>query len=299
MIPASSRWFTASSIAPSAGHPLLPHRGFTQLATLGLLDTSPLGQACRKVVRFQKESDCVGNAQRIQWSLQAELIAQNLLHRPQAMTRLPWSKLQQWMFGSCNRRVEMARKVPRLVELNERHGPLMLVLHGALPAGDGAQIYPNHHALVLLATWRNGGRQFGLLIDGNDQQRNASIAAIKAWQIAHDDARPLDELSPQDLQRISEDTRQQADTAQEPILDTFQFAYRLVDLGAMLERAQTHYQAALQRAQDVLLEPVEPYPNSVAYDPECLLRTPLLSADLLDSLNAAIEQDASLVEPEC
>lgn len=299
MIPAAPRWFTHSSTALSAGHPCPPHRGFTQLAILRLLDATPVGQASRQTIRFQQDCDCVSNTQRMQEDLQAALMAQGVLQRPESIERLPWAKLQQWMFGAANRRVELAKESRRLIELNARHGPLALVLHGAIPQGQGEGVYQNHHAVVLLATWCCGDRPLGLLLDGNDRQQNPAIEAIRAWQRASGDQRPLQELGPQDLEQINDALAAQQVDASDASLDLFQFAYRVVDLDTMLQRAQAHYQAALQSAQGALLEPVEPYPNSVSYDPGCLLRTALLSPTLVESLNAAIEQDACLVEPEC
>lgn len=204
MIPAAPRWFTHSSTALSAGHPCPPHRGFTQLAILRLLDATPVGQASRQTIRFQQDCDCVSNTQRMQEDLQAALMAQGILQRPESIERLPWAKLQQWMFGAANRRVELAKESRRLIELNARHGPLALVLHGAIPQGQGEGVYQNHHAVVLLATWCCGDRPLGLLLDGNDRQQNPAIEAIRAWQRASGDQRPLQELGPQDLEQIND-----------------------------------------------------------------------------------------------
>lgn len=224
-------------------------RQFVTHEVLRLIRRTAVGLASVKAFRFQTPSDCVNNSRAMREALVNSLMEQGLLSGP-APNEEKWNQtLCRWL-GLARPAVE--RTLPsaeQLMRLNQRHGPLVLTLHGALPPGQGDDRYTKHHAVVLVASFDADGTRVGILLDGNDLQHNPAIDRIAQWLATQEHATDLSQLTLEDLERINS-TPITADLTQgedgTPDTDALQAAFRLVDLDALVARAEQRF---LQKGQ--------------------------------------------------
>lgn len=275
---------------PSSAWARLPApqtRQFVTHEVLRLIRRTAVGQASVKAFRFQTPSDCVNNSRAMREALVNSLMEQGLLTGP-TPNEEKWNQtLCRWL-GLARPTVE--RTLPsaeQLMRLNQHHGPLVLTLHGALPPGQGDDRYTKHHAVVLIASFEVDGARVGILLDGNDLQRNPAIDRIAHWLATQDREVDLSQLTLEGLEHINSDPIA-SDT------DVLQAAFRLVDLDALVARAEQRF---LQTGQFATADGAHSErPNLLEGDGSLSTRGDPIPADVLAELRQAIRQEPKLIE---
>jgi hypothetical protein len=272
-------------------------RQFVNHEVLRLIRRTVVGEASLKAFRFQAPSDCVSNSRLVREALVNSLIETGHLIGP-TPDKEKWGQTVSRWLGLARPTVE--RTVisgEQLIRINRQHGPLVLTLHGALPPGQGDDRYTKHHAVVLIASFEMDGTQVGILLDGNDLQRNPAIDRIAQWLAAQEQVADLSQLTLEDLERINSapttaDLTQGEDGA--PPTNVLQAAFRLVDLGALVARAE---QQLRQTGQFAMADGAHSErPNLLECDGSLSTQGDPIPSDVLDELRQAIRQAPQLIE---
>lgn len=272
-------------------------RQFVTHEVLRLIRRTAVGQASLQAFRFQAPSDCVSNSRSMREALVNSLMAQGQLTGP-AQEEETWGQVVRHWLGLARPTVERTViSAEQLMQLNQRHGPLVLTLHGALPPGQGDDRYTRHHAVVLIASFEGDGTRVGLLLDGNDLQRNPAIDRIAQWLAEQDRDIDLSDLTLEDLERINS-ARTTPDPTQgedgTTATDVLQAAFRLVDLDALAARAEQQF---LQKSQFAMADGAHSErPNLLEGDESLRTVGDPIPADVLAELRQAIRQAPQLIE---
>lgn len=282
----------------SARLPTPQTRRFVSHEVLRLIRRTDLGEASLKAFRFQAPSDCLANSRRIRDALVQNLIEQGLLMGP-SPDQENWGETVRRWFGLPRQTDERGvTSAEQLMRLNQRHGPLVLTLQGALAPGQGDDIYTRHHAVVLIASFSVDSARVGILIDGNDLQHNTAINRIAHWLTSQGQHMHLSQLTLEDLERINSDSTTQPDSAQGEDhvqgTDVLQTAFRLVDLDALVARSEQRY---LQKEQFAIADGAHSErPNLLEGDRSLSTSDESIPAEVLTELRQAIRQNPQLVE---
>lgn len=273
-------------------------RRFVSHEVLRLIRRTDLGEASLKAFRFQAPSDCLANSRRIRDALVQNLIEQGLLMGP-SPDQENWGQTVRRWFGLPRQTDERGvTSAEQLMRLNQRHGPLVLTLQGALAPGQGDDTYTRHHAVVLIASFSVDSARVGILIDGNDLQHNTAINRIAHWLTSQGQHMHLSQLTLEDLERINSDSTTQPDSAQGEDhvqgTDVLQTAFRLVDLDALVARSEQRY---LQKEQFAIADGAHSErPNLLEGDRSLSTSDESIPAEVLTELRQAIRQNPQLVE---
>ena len=264
-------------------------RHFVSREVLRLIGSTHLGRLCESAFRFQAPSDCIRNSRLARDAVVKGLLDQGQLTAP-STAQDKWVQIVRgWLGLPRQLQTHSVISGEQLKQLNQRHGPLVLTLQGAVPPGQGDDRYSRHHAVVLIASFDCEATRVGILLDGNDLQRNPAIDRIAQWLAFEDKDIDLSQLTPQDLQRINA-----APTSDESATDVLQTAFRLVDLDALVARAERHFlrQTALALPDAAHSE----HPNLVKADISLSATVQAIPPEVLAELRQAIGQDPQLVE---
>lgn len=273
-------------------------RQFVTHEVLRLIRRTAVGQASLRAFRLQAPSGCVNNSRSMREALVNGLMEQGRLTGP-AANEEKWNQtLSRWL-GLARPTVEhTVISAEQLMRLNQRHGPLVLTLHGALAPGQGEDRYTKHHAVVLIASFEADDVRVGILLDGNDLQRNPAIDRIAQWLASQAPDIDLSQLSPEDLEQINSDSLTSPDHAKgdhgatDP--DVLQAAFRLVDLDALVARAEQQF---LQKNQFAMADGAHSErPNLLEGDGSLSTQGDPIPSDVLDELRQAIRQAPELIE---
>lgn len=178
-----------------------------------------------------------------------------------------------------------------IVRLNQMHGPVGLRMQAMLSSEQGGKEYENYHCALLLGVLERGGEIIGVLLDGNDKQRNAAMSAIRDHMDRHGDTRELFELTPENLDQITEERCAHSDSK----LDVRQLGLRLVDLKGLVKASEKTMEHRLTCiSPDSPVGP--PLPNAVFCDEQAEVAEPLLPQEVRDALIALIDEDPTRVE---
>lgn len=266
-------------------------RTFVNLAVYRILVASPAGRAAIEAFTIQRPQDCVSNAQDIRHAVAHLLAAAGLLLRPPAPERSWWRKL----FGRPQPRHVAEPLTPKweidahaVAALCERHGPMVLVVHGILSSAQGGRDYPLHHAVVLLATFVHQGRIIGVVVDGNDLQSNPAIEAARA-HLSRSGKRKLHELTREDFEAINRELAARG----EP-LDVYQMAFRLVDLEGLVQRAKAAYARRVLETVDEM--GTRGMQNRASYSVQSQVTGEILDSAVRAELEQAVAASPELVE---
>lgn len=262
-------------------------RQFVTHEVLRLIRRTAVGQASLQAFRFQAPSDCVSNSRSMREALVNSLIETGHLVGP-TPDKEEWGQTVSRWLGLARPTVERTViSAEQLMRLNHHHGPLVLTLHGALAPGQGDDRYTRHHAVVLIASFEMDGTRVGILLDGNDLQRNPAIDRIAQWLATQEREIDLSQLTLEDLERINSDPIA-------PDTDVLQAAFRLVDLDALVARAEQRF---LQKGQFATADGAHSeVPNLLEGDGSLSTRGDPIPADVLAELRQAIRQEPQLVE---
>ncbi len=276
-----------------------PVRHLVDIASFRLLDATPAGQAVRRAFRFQRPGDCVSHHETLRDELAHALQAQGVartastpLARRNPTALVPFGLWFPPPRLACIRQPRDARLLHALCE---RHGPLHLVLHGLAERQGQDGAYRTHHAAVLMATLRHGGRIIGLVVDGNDRQRNAPLQVLRLLAAARGDARPLAEWTPAELaasNRLGEGSARPGDPPPPPV---HQAAWRIVDLQQALDVADAAWHATAVRPLAESLLPAS-HENMVSVDLQLQMVRPALDRSDTGRLLALLEESPGRVE---
>ncbi|MEJ7929976.1 hypothetical protein WG922_08330 [Ramlibacter sp. AN1015] len=215
-VPAPTSLRGRQIVTPTAGG---ARRGYVSRATLAALEGTPAGRAGIAAFRFQATANCVHDAGVAHERALQHLIDEGVLTRPPIPGLLRGMLLRVGPAASPapHTAADFAAAV-------DRRGPAQLILHGILAPDQGGDVYTAHHSVVLLAA----ARQLGLLLDGNNLQRNPVMDALHAWRAPRGDSRPLHLLGPDDFAEF--DRSPQAHHAG---VRLHQAAFAVVDLEAL------------------------------------------------------------------
>jgi len=285
----------ARSVRPRATGTHMHKRAIVNSDTLRLLKRTPVGVASIEAFKIQTPGDCFYNSLGM-----LSKIGQSLLdsgHMTKASTK-------DVVAHSHN------GGAAEFMELNQKHGPLLLIMQKLLQADQGEWAYPEFHSAVLAASWLHEGRSIGVLVDGNDLQSNPAIDAIKAHMHEHGDKRPLASLTAHDFECISKEIQREGGQEQ----DVMRVAFRIVDLDEMTKASKARYDSRVAAAGappiltlDDLDTPDDPNKklpwlihaqvlNYAAYDASGSVNDVLLQKDVQDAIDEAIRLDPTMVE---
>lgn len=295
--------FRATTLRPGAGPGGVirqaPARRLVDLATYQVLDATPAGQAVRRAFRFQRPADCVAHHETLRDELAQSLEEQGAVQvtpRPvtQRHARLP-GLLGRWIPAPRLTCIRHPAAASQLHALCERHGPLHLVLHGLAERRGEDPTYRTHHSAVLMATLNHGGRVLGLLVDGNDRQRNAPVQLLRLLAAARGEPRLLSEWTPAELAESSRFVMAGACPGDPPLPAVHQAAWRIVDLQQALDVADAAWRAtAIGPLSDSLLP--ASHENTVAVDLQASVVRPPLGASDRHKLLALVYASPARVE---
>lgn len=291
-----------NTIAPSRAAwvrlPAPQTRQFVSREVLRLIRSSDLGRLSESVFRFQAPSDCIRNSRQMREALVNGLLEQGQLSAP-GPGQDSWGQIVRGWLG-LPRQPETKGLVSgeQLMQLNQRHGPLVLTLQGAVQPGQGDDRYTRHHSVVLIASFEADTTRVGILLDGNDLQRNPAIDRIAQWLASQESDIDLSQLTPQDLERINAAPSREPEggdhSATEPDTDVLQAAFRLVDLDSLVAQAEQRF---LQQTQFALADAAHSErPNLVQADTSLSATSPVMPPEVLAELRQAIGQDPQLIE---
>lgn len=280
---------------PTRGQPsqpaLAPSRSYISREALRALDASPAGRAGRAAFRFQDSQDSISAAFDMTRRALDAAAGEGIVQQPARKTGL-LSRLATALGGSGLSTSKATVSAEAIMALNERHGPVQVILHDMLQPGQGAQSHPRMHSAVVLASYMDNGKRIGVLVDSNHDQANAVMKELRGWMKDAGDTRRLGELGPDDFAAF--DKARGAATG----LALHQAAFRLVDLDQMVDAAK----AALERT--AIRTPLGgeggsfvPYlPNMIDYDRSARATAPMLPEPARSDLVQATRHDPSLVE---
>lgn len=278
--------------------PMPRSRQFVTREVLRLLRSTEIGEASLKAFRFQAPANCVGNSRRMREALVQGLIEQGRLTSPTPEQESWGQTVRRWLGLARLTDWRSVRSGEQLMRLNQRHGPLVLTLQGALAPGQGDDTYTRHHAVVLIASFSVDSTRVGILLDGNDLQHNPAIDRIAQWLASQEQPIDLSQLALEDLERINSDSSASPDNAQGQAhvqgTDVLQAAFRLVDLDALVAHSEQQY---LQKEQFAIAEGARSErPNLLEVEESLNARGDWIPSQVLAELRQAIQQDPQLVE---
>ena len=273
-------------------------RHFVSREVLRLIGSTHLGRLCESAFRFQAPSDCIRNSRLARDAVVKGLLDQGQLTAP-STAQDKWVQIVRgWLGLPRQLQTHSVISGEQLKQLNQRHGPLVLTLQGAVPPGQGDDRYSRHHAVVLIASFSVDSARVGILIDGNDLQHNPAINRIAHWLTSQGQHMHLSQLTLEDLERINSDSTTQPDSAQGEDhvqgTDVLQTAFRLVDLDALVARSEQRY---LQKEQFAIADGAHSErPNLLEGDRSLSTSDESIPAEVLTELRQAIQQNPQLVE---
>jgi hypothetical protein len=174
--------------------------------------------------------------------------------------------------------IEEDPSAERIVELVKAHGPATLTMAEALGPSQGAHIYDEHHALVVLHTFRHKGRPVAIAVDGNNLQDNELMDRLR--EQAHRLGLTAEELSVGEYQ----DTQRHLP----PHLDINQLGLRLIDLESMAQASSAKRASRSTTAAG--------FPNTVRWATNARVIGNPFPPDVEDALLALCDASPDLIE---
>lgn len=276
--------------AVSLAHNALPRRPFVSVSLLRVLERVPALCTARNAFSFQAFAECLPHTSEMLERTVGQLAKDGVIERspPSPLRRsirvLGRSELPKIAL------LGIARDAKVLHEKNAAAGPLQLIGPGSLQPGQGEREYAQFHSTMLVASLHHRGREIGILVDGNDQQDNPTLRALRAWQKQSGDTRSLDQLSVADFEAFNQ---------AHPDLDLYQCAFRVVDLADMLassERASTRSSFTLGDESSPFFPVSFDDSTTVLAFPETEVLKPLIAPDHAQALEAALQAEPGSIE---
>jgi hypothetical protein len=240
-------------------------RQYVNWSVLRILQCSPWAAALVRNFQLQGPGQCVTNSELMQQNLLLTLYRQGQIEiaasRDTGEGLL--QRLQQ-MFGSI-KAPELEREyrhnptVDDIVALVEQHGPCVLSLARMLSADQGGAQYAGHHAVLVIGTFKAEGRNWAVVLDGNDLQNHPLMKWVRAYADKYHDGH-LEAITEGDLCAIQKEMDQAGDSC-----DARQMVYSLIDLDKLVPEAEKAYRAykiELAINGDSDLAPIT-FPNSI------------------------------------
>lgn len=218
-------------------------RQFVNRPVLNVLRRSPWAETLVHNYQFQSPGECVSNSE----VMQAHIL--HALHRRHQIEIAGSSdpsggllhRLEQ-MLGSIktpelDREYRHDPTVEDIVHLVEQHGPCVLALARMLASDQGGAQYAGHHAVLVIGTFLVDGRNWALVLDGNDLQNNPIMERVRAYADKYHDGH-LERMTEGDLSVV----QMEMDRAGEP-RDSDQLVYSFIDLDKAVPEADKAYRA--------------------------------------------------------
>lgn len=202
---------------------IAPSASYVSRSVLRLLDETAVGRIAIQSFAIQRRGDCFENSSVMLTAIEAHLIkaghARALLREPEFSCR-----------PSAQRCMEMTRG-----------GPALAKFLLSLPHDQGGSEYDLCHAFILLDCFVDRqGNIIGIVIDGNDLQRNPAMAEMRARAVGWN--KPVHRFDHAHRAAINRELAREG----KPV-DVHQAAFRFVNLDAMTARSNESYNADLQR----------------------------------------------------
>lgn len=254
--------------------PGLQTRQYVSWSVLRMLQCSPWAAALVRNYQLQGPGQCVTNSELMQQNLLLTLYREGQIEIA-ASRDTGGGLLQrlQQMFGGTkapelDREYRYNPSVDDIVGLVDQHGPCVLSLARMLPADQGGTQYAGHHAVLVIGTFKAEGRNWAVVLDGNDLQNHPIMKWVRAYADKYHDGR-LEAITEGDLWAIQKEMDQAGESC-----DARQMVYSLIDLDKAVPEADKAYRAykmdvAMHGDSD--LAPIT-FPNSICVTTNATVR---------------------------
>lgn len=218
-------------------------RQYVSWSVLRLLQRSPWAATLVRNYQLQRPGECVTNSEAMQVNILHDLHSRGHVEISGSSDtgRSLLQRLQQ-MFGATkapelDREYRHNPTVDDIVELVEQHGPCVLSLARMLPSDQGGTQYAGHHAVVVIGTFKAEGRNWAMVLDGNDLQSHPFMERVRAYADKYHDGH-LEAITEGALSAIQTEMDQAGES-----WDSRQMVYSLIDLDKSVPEADKAYRA--------------------------------------------------------
>lgn len=242
-LPTSTFRSGASNPQVLHGRPGQQTRRYVSWSVLRVLQRSPWAAALVRNFQFQRPGDCVTNS---------EVMQQNILHALHSQRQIEiaagsdggggWLLRLQQRLGvtkapELDREYRHDPTVDDIIDMVEQHGPCVLSLARMLPADQGGTQYAGHHAVLVIGTFKAEGRNWAVVLDGNDLQSHPLMERVRAYADKYHGGH-LEAITEGDLSAIQTEMKQAGEA-----WDSQQTVYSLMDLDNSVSEADKAYRA--------------------------------------------------------